>query len=152
MSTGEIMHTHPVVLLKPVFDLLNEIIRDYGLYIYMAMVWLSPFLSAWILSGGFWRKPPRCRESQRSCSTSFRLWTPRDWESVARELNIPLQCLCELSGSRAPPRGGGERFAFQLDPCRSFLHTGCLLSLETRYRVSDVFLWKPHGEVRAPGL
>jgi hypothetical protein len=59
MSTGEIMHTHPVVLLKPVFDLLDEIIRDYGLYIYMAMVCWSPFLVVWILSGGFWRKPPR---------------------------------------------------------------------------------------------
>ncbi len=55
------MNQHPVVLLDPVFRWLNDFIRDYGLYIYMVCVWLSPLLVAWILSGGFWRKPRRRR-------------------------------------------------------------------------------------------
>jgi hypothetical protein len=36
------MNTHPVILLEPVFHFLDAVIRDYGLYIYMVMVWLSP--------------------------------------------------------------------------------------------------------------
>ena len=53
------MNQHPAVVLDPVFRWLNDFIRDYGLYIYMVCVWLSPLLLAWILSGGFWRRPRR---------------------------------------------------------------------------------------------
>ena len=65
------MNTHPIVLLEPFFHRLDEILRDYGLYLYMVCVWLSPLLIAWILSGGFWRRPPRRRrrvEVQRRAS------------------------------------------------------------------------------------
>ena len=57
------MNTHPVVLLEPLFRWLDEAIWDYGLYIYMAMVWSSPLLIAWILNGGFWRRPARQRRT-----------------------------------------------------------------------------------------
>lgn len=55
------MNQHPVVLLDPVFRWLDHLVRDYGLYIYMVCVWLSPLLIAWILGGGFWRRPCRRR-------------------------------------------------------------------------------------------
>lgn len=58
------MNTHPVVLLEPLFGWLETAIRDYGLYIYMAMVWASPLLIAWILNGGFWRRPPGQRRAR----------------------------------------------------------------------------------------
>ena len=53
------MNQHPVALLDQVFRWLDHVVRDYGLYIYMVCVWLSPLLIAWILSGGFWRRPRR---------------------------------------------------------------------------------------------
>jgi hypothetical protein len=43
-------------LLKPVFDFLDEVIADYGVYLYLVLVWLSLILIAWILSGGLRRK------------------------------------------------------------------------------------------------
>ncbi len=34
--------------LKPVFDFLDEVIADYGVYLYLVLVWLSLILVAWI--------------------------------------------------------------------------------------------------------
>ncbi len=42
--------------LKPVFHFLDEAIADYGVYLYLALVWSSLILIAWILSGGLRRK------------------------------------------------------------------------------------------------
>ena len=53
------MNQHPVMTLDPVFRWLDWVIATYGLEIYMVAVWLSPFLIVWILTGGFWRRPPR---------------------------------------------------------------------------------------------
>jgi hypothetical protein len=43
-------------LLKPVFHFLDEAIADYGVYLYLALVWLSLIVIAWIFSGGLRRK------------------------------------------------------------------------------------------------
>jgi len=55
------MNRHPIELVTPLFHWLDWIIAEYGLYIYLVAIWASPFLIAWILRGGFWRKRPRRR-------------------------------------------------------------------------------------------
>ena len=53
------MNQHPIEMLDPVFRWLDGVIAEHGLEIYLVMVWLSPLLIVWILSGGFWRRPMR---------------------------------------------------------------------------------------------
>ena len=53
LNAGEVM--------QPVFHFLDGIIQDYGVYLYLVLVWLSSVLIAWILSGGLQR-----RKSQRN--------------------------------------------------------------------------------------
>jgi len=53
------MNRHPIELFEPVFRWLDWLIAEHGHQIYLVMVWTSPFLIAWILRGGFWRRRPR---------------------------------------------------------------------------------------------
>ena len=50
------MNLNAPQLLEPVFHFLDGLIRDYGDYLYMAVVCVSFPLIGWILSGGLRRK------------------------------------------------------------------------------------------------
>jgi hypothetical protein len=43
-------------ILKPVFHFLDDAIANYGVYLYLVLVWLSVIVIAWIFSGGLRRK------------------------------------------------------------------------------------------------
>jgi hypothetical protein len=50
------MNLNPVEVLNPVFHFLDDAIADYGVYLYLALVWLSLIVIAWIFAGGLRRK------------------------------------------------------------------------------------------------
>jgi hypothetical protein len=50
------MNSNPGEVLDPVFHFLDDAIADYGVYLYLVMVWLSVIVIAWIFSGGLRRK------------------------------------------------------------------------------------------------
>ncbi len=43
-------------VLPRLFDALNALIEDYGVYLYLVFVWLALAVIAWIFSGGLRRK------------------------------------------------------------------------------------------------
>ena len=45
-------------VLKPVFDFLDAAIADYGVYLFLVLVWASVVVLAWIFSGGLRRRFP----------------------------------------------------------------------------------------------
>jgi hypothetical protein len=52
------MNLNPATVLDPVFHFLDGIIAEYGVYLYLAFVWLSLLVLAWVFSGGLRRKCP----------------------------------------------------------------------------------------------
>ena len=42
------MNLNPATVLDPVFQFLDEILADYGLYLFLAFAWLSPLVLACI--------------------------------------------------------------------------------------------------------
>ena len=53
------MSLNPSVVLNPVFNALDALILNYGVYLYLVFVWLSLGAIAWVLSGGLRRKRPQ---------------------------------------------------------------------------------------------
>jgi len=55
------MNLNPAELLKllpPIFNALDSLIENYGVYLYLVFVWLALAVIAWIFSGGLRRKQP----------------------------------------------------------------------------------------------
>jgi hypothetical protein len=53
------MNLNPATVLNPVFNTLDALIQNYGVYLYLVFVWLSLAVIAWVLSGGLRRKRPQ---------------------------------------------------------------------------------------------
>jgi hypothetical protein len=46
------MNSNPAELLNPIFNTLDSLIENYGVYFYLVLVWLALALIGWIFSGG----------------------------------------------------------------------------------------------------
>ena len=53
------MKLNPADVLNPVFNALDALISNYGVYLYLVFVWLSLAVIAWVLGGGLRRKRPQ---------------------------------------------------------------------------------------------
>ena len=53
------MILNPADVLNLVFNALEALISDYGVYLYLVFVWLSVAVIAWVLSSGLRRKRPQ---------------------------------------------------------------------------------------------
>jgi hypothetical protein len=53
------MILNPATVLNPIFNTLDALISDYGVYLYLVFVWLSLAVIAWVLGGGLRRKRPQ---------------------------------------------------------------------------------------------
>jgi hypothetical protein len=51
------MNLNPATVLNPVFNVLDALIADYCVYLYLVFVWLSLGVIAWVLGGGLRRRP-----------------------------------------------------------------------------------------------
>jgi hypothetical protein len=58
------MSLNPADVLNPIFNTLDALISDYGVYLYLVFVWLSLAVIAWVLCGGL-----RRGGSQRNSTT-----------------------------------------------------------------------------------
>jgi hypothetical protein len=53
------MNLNPTEVLNPVFNTLDALIQNCGVYLYLVVVWLSLLVIVWIFSGGLRTKRPQ---------------------------------------------------------------------------------------------
>ena len=71
------MNLNPVSVLNPIFALLDNLIADDGVCLYLVFVWLALLAIVWILSGGLRQKRPQRNSVMVVPAIIFTLQSPR---------------------------------------------------------------------------
>jgi len=73
------MNLNPATVLNPVFNALDALIQNYGVYLYLVFVWLSLVVVAWVLGGGLRRKRPQGNSATVNHGIIFTTRPPNQW-------------------------------------------------------------------------
>jgi len=71
------MNLNPAELLNPIFNTLDSLIENDGVYLYLGFVWLALLAIGWILSGGLRRKQPHGNSATVIPGIIFTIQPPR---------------------------------------------------------------------------
>jgi hypothetical protein len=74
-------------LLSRLFNALDALVQNYGVYFYLAFVWLSLALIAWVLSGGLRRK--QSQENLIAFDPGIIITTRPMWHQRRRQSSSP---------------------------------------------------------------
>jgi hypothetical protein len=83
------MKLSPLDILNPVFHILDWIIAEWGVYLFLAFVWLSLILIVWIFSGGLRRKFPNQPHVSASIGIIIQPHTPPPPQIIIHECDPP---------------------------------------------------------------
>ena len=76
-------------MLDPVFQFLDWIIAEWGVYLFLAFVWLSLILIAWIFGGGLRRKIPNQPHVRPASALSYSHTHHRHHPIIIHEYDPP---------------------------------------------------------------
>ena len=155
------MNLNPATVLNPVFNALDALIQNYGVYLYLVVVWLSLAVIAWVLSGGLRRKQPQGtsatiipgiiftmrppfnhhRQSSASRLTRRGMMTTKQWTNHDH-ISFPAIRLCPARSQKRKRR----HVQFRLTNCIINLHSHAHEACQNRCNHFQVTV-QSHGSV-----
>ncbi len=81
------MNLNPAELLNPIFNALDSLIENEGVYLYLGFVWLALLAIAWIFSGGL-RKRMKGNSATVIPAIIFTMQPPRQPEPPIIDIEV----------------------------------------------------------------
>jgi len=83
------VNLNPADVLNPVFIFLDSIIQNYGVYLFLAFVWLSVLVLVWVFNGGLRRKFPNQPQIRAGIGIVIQPHTPSPPPIIIHEYDPP---------------------------------------------------------------
>jgi hypothetical protein len=108
------MILNPSAVLNPVFNALDSLIENYGVYLYLGFVWLALLVIGWILSGGLRRKQPHGNSAMVIPAIIFTMQPPM--QSPPRIIGIKVEQTWNDDDETMDEPSHSNNFATRLAP------------------------------------